>query len=287
MNQTQVQSLISLLDDEDEEVYLHVSEKIRAIGKAVKPQLENAWFGTTDGLLKNRIQDLIVQINNKNALELISDWLSGSKENILDLLIGFASHKYDMDELQLRTYIGEIRMEAWMNMSYNINHAQQVKLLSSVMFEQFGLNKAGKIQLEHYFSVDINYVGNLLLHRTASSALMCLLYLHLSQQLEIPLRGVRLKNHLILACVNHKNEILFYVNPFNRGIILTRNDISMFIERSNFSQDEKYYSPCSNAEIVKSYFEFVMQCYNKENDAENVQFMEEILSLFEQHEIFS
>jgi regulator of sirC expression with transglutaminase-like and TPR domain len=285
LNKKQVQSLISLLDDEDEEVYLHVHDKICNIGFEIKPQLELAWFKASDGILRERIENIIQHLKRKQTLEKISTWINSDHENVLDVLIFFAEHKYDIDIAQINLFVEELRMEAWMNMSYNLNYAQQIKILNTVLYEQYNINKTGKIQVEQYFATHLNYINNIIQHKTASSALMSMLYLYIAQQLNIPVRGVQLKNHLVLTCLNAKNEVLFYINPFNKGLILTRNDISMFLERSKLEPQTQFFTPCNNIDFVKSYFDFVYFCYVKAGDAENASFLKEILSLFEKNEI--
>ncbi|MEY2829175.1 MAG: hypothetical protein RIQ33_1033, partial [Bacteroidota bacterium] len=65
-------SLISLLDDPDEEVYNNVFAKLCECGPIVIPQLENEWEHNVDELVQVRLETLIHTIQFdalKNALK--------------------------------------------------------------------------------------------------------------------------------------------------------------------------------------------------------------------------
>lgn len=63
-----------------------------------------------------------------------------------------------------------------------------------------------------------------------------LLYLVLCQQLDLPVYGVRLNTHFILVRTkdyitdfedteNNKEEVLFYINPYNKGLAFSDREI--------------------------------------------------------------
>ena len=69
--------------------------------------------------------------------------------------------------------------------------------------------------------------------------MLCVIYSVIAQQLDIPVYGVNLPEHFVLA-YQEKNatsqteytypeaSILFYINAFSRGTIFTKNDIVYF-----------------------------------------------------------
>ena len=86
--------------------------------------------------------------------------------------------------------------------------------------------------------------------------------------LELPIYGVNLPFHFILAYVDHydkslslfeeeaKERILFYINPFNKGAIFTEKEIMIYLNKINPNIDEedikpKYFLPCSKKEIIR------------------------------------
>ena len=58
-----------------------------------------------------------------------------------------------------------------------------------------------------------------------------------------------------------KNSILFYVNPFNKGIIFNRDDISIFLKKLNITPKPTHYLPSGNKEILTALINSLMVSY--------------------------
>lgn len=84
-NNAEISALVKLLDDPDEEVFHHVEKKLLEYGGEVVHFLENAWEQSFDGLLQERIENIVHQIQFKTVKEDLNLWyLSGA----FDLLQG-------------------------------------------------------------------------------------------------------------------------------------------------------------------------------------------------------
>ena len=79
--------------------------------------------------------------------------------------------------------------------------------------------------------------------------------------LHIPVYGVNLPNHFILAYVEsdlrsndfknlNRTDILFYINAFSNGSILNEKDIHSFLKQLKIEPNESFYIPCSNKTIL-------------------------------------
>jgi len=91
---------------------------------------------------------------------------------------------------------------------------------------------------------------------------LSLIYSIVAQSLDIPVFGVNLPNHFILAYLDEngsslflpdKNEygVLFYVNPFSKGSILDANSIKEFLDGLHLPHNREYFEPCSNSAIMR------------------------------------
>lgn len=59
MNNNELKALVSLLDDEDKEIQLHVEQKIISLGDSVIPFLEEEWENNMNLTVQKKIEDLI------------------------------------------------------------------------------------------------------------------------------------------------------------------------------------------------------------------------------------
>ena len=62
MSPKEIKALVTLLEDDDQEVVLHVENEIRAFGTAIIPVLEDQWESIFNPTIQRRIEDLIHQL---------------------------------------------------------------------------------------------------------------------------------------------------------------------------------------------------------------------------------
>ena len=67
LSDKEFKALITLLDDNDNEVFAHVSDKIISLGVEGIPLLESAWETSENQIIQNRLEDLINRIQFSNV----------------------------------------------------------------------------------------------------------------------------------------------------------------------------------------------------------------------------
>lgn len=114
---------------------------------------------------------------------------------------------------------------------------------------------------------------------------MAVIYSIIAQKLDIPVYGVNLPQHFILAYVNESPEeegkILFYINAFNKGFIFSRADVDSFLKQLNLKPDKQFYESCSHADIIKRMIRNLISSYQKLAAVDKVKELEELLEIFE------
>jgi len=65
-----------------------------------------------------------------------------------------------------------------------------------------------------------------------------------------------------ISSVN-ENDVLFYINPFNKGAVFTQREIELFVNHLKLKQNRFYFKPCNNITIVKRLFESMIFSFNK------------------------
>ena len=100
-----------------------------------------------------------------------------------------------------------------------------------------------------------------------------LLYLVVCQSLKIPVYGINLPKHFILAYVDsnlikeneaiRKSDVLFYLNPFNKGAVFTKNEVDLYIEQINLKKDNAYYTPSNHLVLINRLLEDLIFSYDK------------------------
>ena len=117
----------------------------------------------------------------------------------------------------------------------------------------------------------------------------------LAQSLDIPVQGVNLPNHFILAYkdenkiieelrefepdIDHAENVLFYINPFSNGSILHKSQINNFLKHLDLEPEAKHFKPCTNVEIVRRLFNNLVYAYQKLGYTEKVDEVIKIASV--------
>jgi regulator of sirC expression with transglutaminase-like and TPR domain len=145
---------------------------------------------------------------------------------------------------------------------------------------------------EDYANPLNNFFTDILSTKCGNPLSLGLLYSMLARSLEVPIYGVNLPGHFILCYLDYtpeledylppieEAEILFYINPFNQGSILTRDEIDAFLVNQELPQDERFYRPCSNLEIISRMMNNLIHSYiamNRDDKVRELQALQSVL----------
>ncbi|QNL51326.1 hypothetical protein H8S90_07055 [Olivibacter sp. SDN3] len=274
--------LIQLLDDPDDEVFRHVEEKLRMFGSPVISSLEAAWEKSFDPMLQERIENLIHKIQFETVLRELELWRMGGGFDLLQGLIIINKYQYpETDEQTIINQIDEIKRDAWLDMMYNMSAVERVRLLNNVFYNLHGF----KGNTKHYHDPQNSYIGKVLETRKGNPILLASIYSIVAQRLDIPIYGVNLPRHFILAYTDEQvkeedHVILFYINAFNRGQIFGKHDVLSFLKQLNLPADKQFFFPCDNTAIISRVLRNLMASYSQSGAAEKVEEIQQLLAIF-------
>lgn len=271
MDQKELNALISLLDDPDEEVYRHIRERLQSLGHKVIPALEDAWEQSFDTLIQNRIENIIQKIQFEKIAQELKDW---AKYNTRDLLAGVllvARYQYpDLDEEKVRRHIEQIKQDVWLELNNNLTALEKVRVINHIIFDVH--NFSGNTT--NYHAPQNSYINNVLESKRGNPLSLSILYAIIAQDLEIPIYGVNLPEHFVLAYKDEynvmsevtnepMNNVLFYINPFSKGSVFSRKEIDAFLKQLKVTPNDSHYEPCSNFVIVRRLIANLVNSYEK------------------------
>ena len=272
-------ALINLLDDPDEEVYRHVSDKLIALGTSIIPSLEIAWEKTFDPNLHYRLEELIHLIQFETLLKELKRWAKKRQDNLLEAAILVARYQYpDVNTAKINAQIEKINREIWLEMNYDLTPLEQVNVFNHVLFQLNGF--AGNTSNIH--DPQNAYLNIMLETKKGNPVSLSMLYLILANKIKMPVYAINLPQHFVLSF--HKDlleadepeqkirsSLLFYINPFNKGIIFSRDDITLYLKKMNITPRQSHYLPCSNRDIVLSLIISLMHSYELAGLGDKVQ----------------
>lgn len=274
---TSIKAMIQLLDDTDSEVVQHIEDQIRFKGVEMIPFLEKEWEEAgLNPILQQKIENLIHDLQ----FELVNTRLKVWKEiGGMDIMEGFwiiSTYRYpDFSFSTLKEELDQIYYEIWPHIRENLHPIDQIKVMNSVFFDQlkFGANT------KNFHAITNSFINVVLENRKGNPISLCVIYMYLAQKLGFKVYGVNLPNLFVLT---YKHEaIQFYINVFNRGLIFNKVDIDNYLAQLNLPQNDAYYQPCSNIEIVRRVFRNLIMAYEKAGEEERKKEVEQLIKLLD------
>ncbi|MCD6017871.1 MAG: hypothetical protein K0S53_992 [Bacteroidetes bacterium] len=285
MNLKEVIALITLLDDPDDGIYSEVKNRFIILGPPAIPHLETAWENSFDALMQKRIEGIIHTIQFQALQNALKNWAENEQDDLFKGCCIIARYQYpDLDENKLKKQLHQIKQDVWLELHDDLTAIEKVKIINHIMFEvhQFGGN------ITNYHAPQNSFINVVLETKKGNPVMLSVIYALVCKELGIPIYGVNLPQHFVLAYVNdftnlfdpsHKtlsDNILFYVNPFSKGLIFNQGDVDSFIKQLNVEPETKYYLPCSNLDIIKRIINNLIYSFDKMGYAEKVQELKEL-----------
>lgn len=274
MTENELKALVSLLDDEDEQIITHVEGQIRSLGTGIIPFLEQQWESSLNPSVQRRIEELIHHLQYELLKERLTEWREGQEQDLLSGLWLVATYQYpDLELTKLKQEFEQIYYEAWLEFRPDLYAYDQVKVINSVLFSKlkFGANT------KNFHSPGNSMINVVLETRKGNPISLCAIYLLVAQKLKLPVFGVNLPNLFILTYKDEKNQ--FYINAFNRGLIFSKQDIENYIHELRLTPQESYFEPCSNLEIIRRVFRNLIKSFDKMGEHAKAEEVKELLLL--------
>jgi len=287
MESTMLNALINLLDDPNEEVFLSVEKELLKQDVEIVAALEKAWESSMDEMAQTRIENIIHHLQFKHIKVELGNWIDEGAE---DLLYGaYLVAKYQFPSLEyawVENQINEIRKDIWFELNDQLTSLEKVKVVNHIMYDvcKFSRNNINIMAAEN------NFINEVLLSKKGNPVALSVIYSVVCQRLGLPVYGVNLPKNFILAYLDigeaksvslAQGEVMFYINPINKGAVLGRKEIEFFLKQQKIQPQTNYFLPIrSNEEIVKRMLNNLLFAYESSNEVLKVKEISELMALF-------
>ena len=295
MNEKEFQSMLYLLDDSDERVVEHVENQITLMGMDALPFLEKYWSDEANVVVQERMVLLIKKINQQLLLQSLRIWEATETQDLLEgVLIIDQIANQNLDRQLIENQIDKIKLDAWLELNYDLTSFEKVKILNQILFDAHGF--CG--DTESYHSSKNSFISSVLERKKGNPISLSVLYIIIAQRLNIPIFGVNLPQHFILGYVNEfdwmpllqfndasslldgsGSEIMFYINPFNKGLIFNRDNIIKFLQQLKIEPSDDYFKACSNKDILVRILRNLETSYATENNTSKLELVSQLVAI--------
>lgn len=272
LDKNEFKALVSLLEDEDEEVNRHVEGKIMSLGSDIIPFLEEQWENSFDPTIQRKIEDMIHTLQFSQLKERFKAWKETDGQSLLEGMWLISLYQYpDLELNDLNKEIEQIYYDIWVELKEDLHPYDQIKIINGALFTKLKF----RANTKNFHSPNNSFLKSVLESKKGNPISLSVVYMLVAEKLGLPIYGVNLPN---LFIITYKNEELqFYVNAFNRGLIFSKKDIDNYLANLNLTPKPIYYEPCSNEDIIKRVLRNLIMAFEKLGEHQKSEEVKELL----------
>ena len=281
----EIKNLIKLLDDPDHQVYEAVKLKLNKIGIEVVKQLEEAWENSLDELFQTRIENITKEIQFEDVKNQLVQWTNAGGDDLLEGALIIEKYQYpDVDKENINAHIEAIKKDIWLELNNQLTALEKTKIINHILFDIHGFARSSSFQS----SPQSYFMNHLLQTKKGSPFSLAILFASIAQSLELPVYGVALPKNFILCYKDivadpfkseTDNEVLFFINPFNKGVVFGNKEVELFIKQQKLEKKKAYFTPCTNKETIIAYINGLIDFYKNNSDKTKVTDYEMLLKI--------
>jgi hypothetical protein len=290
MTNSKLGALIDLLDDPDLTVFEVVQQELLKETDKIIPFLEQKWESIFDGDCQERIENIIQNLQFKETARLLEEWLiSDSDER--DLLTGFIiidRFQYpDLNQLNIRLKLENIRKKIWLELNNSLTLLEKITILNHFLFN---LNEFS-INFKNIHSPQNCFLNQILDTKKGNPVSISIFYTIIARMLELPAQFIDFPKNPLVAIVDAKlarkvhgdgahSDVLFYINPSNKGSITSIKEIEYHLRTNNYQPMHLYTEPKPDVHFIKLLVESLELSYQSVNFIDKKERIQQLLKLF-------
>lgn len=290
MNSKRLNALIQLLDDPDSVVYEMVEKELLKESNSIIPVLEKKWETSFDYNYQERIENIIQNLQFNETKNLLDQWLmtDSDERQLLDGFVIIDRIQYpDINSFNLKAKIENIRKKVWVELNNSLTLLEKVTILNHFIYNEYNFT----INHKNPLSPQNCFLNQLLDTKTGNPVSLALLYTILARQLELPAQFINFPKNPLVAIVDPKlarkvhgkaikSDVLFYINPSNKGSVSSIKEIEYHLKSNNFLPVYRYSEPKSDVYFIRLLLETLESAYNSVNFTEKQNRVKTLLDLF-------
>jgi regulator of sirC expression with transglutaminase-like and TPR domain len=273
---TQLEALVSLLDDPDREVKAHVRDKILSLGSEIIPFLEQKWEEAFYPELQKELEDLVHELQFNLLKNRLIEWRDSEDRDLLTGLWIINTYHYpDLDFAKLNADMHQIYFEVWTSFKLDLQPTDQVRVINNALFNTLRFSANTK----NFHSPGNSMLSTVLDTRKGNPISLCAIYLLVAKKLGLPIYGVNLPNLFILTYKSQ--DLTFYINAFNKGLIFSRQDISNYLEHLKIEPKVEFFEPCTHLDILLRSLRNLGNAFEKLGEIPKVEEIRQLIAILE------
>jgi regulator of sirC expression with transglutaminase-like and TPR domain len=284
LTSVELPSLIKLLDDESDFVYENVKERLIYHGDNSINFIKE-YADLNDPLTLMRANEIISTINFDQLFEKFGRLKMENNKDLLEEAV-FLISMYGYPDINIENYkmiLDKMAMDIEKRVDDRgyIDHTSvdTINIINEYLFVERGFYGNS----DNYYDPDNSYINKVLDKKIGIPVSISVLYILLAKRLNLPIFGVNLPSHFIIKYQDSTEE--FFIDPFNKGIVISRDEVIQFLEKLGLDEEEFNHIPylkiAEDKEIIKRVLANLLNVFEKDKDEMKIEQIKKLSAHFD------
>ena len=279
----EIESLMFLLEDPDPFVQEQVQLRLMELGDRAVPLLDQIRVQTKDKVEKKRAKDVLHKLTfstlKGDFAELLLEGV-GNRAQLERAVITLA--RFGHPTLRESEYVKTLDHFADMirpSLRYKRSEREKMRILMKFIFEDLNFRGDNK----DYHNPANGFIDQVIERRKGLPISLSLVAMFIARRLQLPVFGVNMPIHFMLAFVGEKEEQL--IDPYDQGAEVSYDQCYFFLKKNNVTPKPEHFKMASDIDILARCIRNLMHSYERNEEHDRVQELKSLLELVEGEEV--
>ncbi len=286
--QKRLTALLDLLDDPEEIIFRNVEKELLKENCSIIPALEEKWENSLDETCQERIENLIQHLQFKKTKKMLKDWILAEKKDLLEGFLIVDRFQYpDINVLGIYQKVEKIIHAVWLEFNVSLTLLEKTTILNHFLFNINGFS----VNHQNMASPQNCFLNQLLETLRGNPVSLGIFYTLIARKLELPAYFADFPKNPLVAIVDKgvakqvhgrhaKTNVIFYVNPSNKGAITSRKEIDYHLKKNEYFPLDYFAEPKNDLFFVQRLLELLLEAYRSTGFLDKEENIKELLQLF-------
>ena len=261
---SEIESLMLLLGDPDPFVQEQVQLRFMELGNRAIPILDQIRVETKNKEEKKRAKDVLYKLT-----------FTSLKEDFAELLLEGIGNRAQLERAVItlaRFGNPTLRESEYVN---NRSEREEMQTFMKFIFEDLNFRGDNK----DYHNPANGFIDQVIERRKGLPISLSLVAMFIARRLQLPVFGVNMPIHFMLAFVGEKEEQL--IDPYDQGAEVSYDQCYFFLKKNNVTPKPDHFKMASDLNILARCIRNLMHSYERNEEHERVRDLKSLLELVE------
>ena len=276
---SEIESLMLLLGDPDPFVQEQVQLRFMELGNRAIPILDQIRVETKNKEEKKRAKDVLYKLTFTSLKEDFAELLLegvGNRAQLERAVITLA--RFGNPTLRESEYVKKLDYFADMiraSLRYNRSEREEMQTFMKFIFEDLNFRGDNK----DYHNPANGFIDQVIERRKGLPISLSLVAMFIARRLQLPVFGVNMPIHFMLAFVGEKEEQL--IDPYDQGAEVSYDQCYFFLKKNNVTPKPDHFKMASDLNILARCIRNLMHSYERKEEHDRVRDLKSLLELVE------